>query len=394
MSITFDYLIIGSGMAADAAAKGIREFDDVGRIGIVGDDADPPYTRPALTKKLWTDPEFNEDDNWLHTGTMTGATIMSATEIVSIDPDSHIVVSRDKKEFGYDQLLLATGGTVNTVDMPASERSIYFRTFADYRALRRLSGYERQVAVIGGSYIGMELAAGLAQNNTQVTLIYPQPILGGDIFPEPLAQAMQADFGNREIRLLGNTRVESGSSAHDSTLLRFADGSEQRFDGVVSGLGITPRTALAQGAGVEINNGIVVDEQLRTNIRDIYAAGDVACYPDRILGRQRVEHVNNATSMGATAGRIMAGSNEVYDHTPYYYSNVFDISWQAVGTLDSSLQTIADWREPLQSGVIYYLRNDRVAGVLLWNLADKLDAARAVLADERPQDAATLKARI
>src|SRR5699024_12720553 len=109
---------------------------------------------------------------------------------------------------------------------------------------------------------------------------------------------------------------------------------------------------------------------------------------------QRVEHVNNATSMGATAGRIMAGRNEVYDHTPYYYSNVFDISWQAVGTLDSSLQTIADWREPLQSGVIYYLRNDRVAGVLLWNLADKLDAARAVLADERPQDAATLKARI
>src|SRR5699024_9296946 len=158
----------------------------------------------------------------------------------------------------------ATGGTVNTLAMPASERSIYFRTFADYRALRRLSGYERQVAVIGGGYIGMELAAGLAQNDTQVTLIYPQHTPGGTRLPEPLAQTLQADYANREIRLLGNTRVESGSNYHDSILLRFADGSRQRFDGVVSGLGITPCTALAQGAGLEVDNGIVVDEQLRT----------------------------------------------------------------------------------------------------------------------------------
>src|SRR5699024_6617852 len=145
-------------------------------------------------------------------------------------------------------------------------------------------------------------------------------------FPEPLAQTLQADYANREIRLLGNTRVESGSNDHDSILLRFADGSRQRFDGVVSGLGITPCTALAQGAGLEVDNGIVVDEQLLTSMRDIYAYEDIAFYPDHTIRHQRVDHVNIAIRMGATAGRLIVGSNEIYAHTPFYYSDVFDTS--------------------------------------------------------------------
>lgn len=394
MSMIFDYLIVGGGMAADAAAKGIREVDKQGRIGVISDDIDPPYTRPALSKKLWIDPEFGPDDNWLSTAEATDAHVITGTTAVKLDPASHAVVTNDGDRFVYGRLLLATGGVPKTLDLPASERSIYFRSFADYRALRRLSGDGRKVAVIGGSYIGTELAAGLAQNNTQTTLICPDDILCGSMFPAELARHVDAAYEERGVEILRNTRVNSGVVEEKGVVLQLSDGSERRYNGAVSGLGIMPNVDMAENAGLEVNNGIVVDAGLRTSIDDIYAAGDVACYPDRILGRRRIEHVNNATQMGTVAGRIMAGSTEKYEHTPYFYSNVFDMSWQAVGTLDASLETFSDWTEPFKTGVVYYLDDARVVGVLLWNVEDKLDAAREVLAENCRQDASTLKGRI
>lgn len=394
MTRTFDHLIVGGGMTGDAAAKGIREIDDHASIGLVGDDVDPPYTRPALSKKLWTDPDFGPDDNWLGTAAATGASVMTGTTVSSVDPDSHVVNTNDGSPIGYGRLLLATGGAPRTLGVPASERSIYFRSFADYRALRHLSGGGRQIAVVGGSYIATELAAALRQNDTWATLIFPDRVLGGSMFPTELARHFEATYEQRGVRLVRNTRVESGTLEHDGVVLQLSDGSERFFDGMVSGLGIDPCVGLAQSAGLHVDNGIVVDERLRTGTQDIHAAGDVACYPDHILGRRRVEHVNNATRMGAAAGRIMAGSIEAYNHTPYYYSNVFDISWQAVGTLDASLETVCDWSDPLHSGVVYYLDGATPVGVLLWNVDADLDAAREVLADNRHQNAATLEGRV
>lgn len=394
MATDFDYLIVGGGMAADAAAKGIREHDPDGSIGIIGDDIDPPYTRPALTKKLWTDPDFSPDDNWLNTADKTGAQLITGTTITAIDPTQHTVTAQYGGRFGYGRLLLATGGKPKTLDVPAGERAIYFRSFENYHQLRSLSGNGRHIAVIGGSYIGTELAAALVQNDTRATLIYPDETLGGSMFPPDLAQHFEKTYRQRGVQLRPGAKVDSGTLDDDGVVLNLSDGSELRFDGLVSGLGIEPCVDLAASAGLKVDNGIVVDERLRTSIDDIYAAGDVANYPDHILGRRRIEHVDNAKQMGAAAGRIMAGSDEEYDYTPYYYSNVFDVSYQAVGTLDSSLTTVEDWAEPQQKGVVYYLDGDTVAGVLLWNVADKLDAARDVLADKRPQDASTLKGRI
>lgn len=394
MATDFDYLIVGGGMTADAAAKAIRERDPNGSIGIIGDDIDPPYTRPALTKKLWTDPDFQPDDNWLNTADATGAQLITGTTVTAIDPSQHTVTAQYGGQFGYGRLLLATGGKPKTLDVPASERVIYFRSFENYHELRRLSGSDRHIAVIGGSYIGTELAAALVQNATQATLIYPDETLGGSMFPSALAQHFEKTYREHGVRLYPKTKVDSGTPDDDGVVLQLSDGSQERFDGMVSGLGIEPCVDLAARAGLTIDNGIVVDEYLRSSADGIYAAGDVANYPDRILGRRRIEHVDNAKQMGATAGRIMAGSEEAYDYTPYYYSNVFDMSYQAVGTLDASLLTVEDWAEPLQKGVVYYLDGDTVAGVLLWNVKGKLDAARDVLADKRPQDAAKLKGRI
>ena len=142
---------------------------------------------------------------------------------------------------------------------------------------------------------------------------------------------------------------------------------------------------LAADAGLAIDNGIVVDEMLLTSHEDVYAAGDVAAYFDPIVGkRRRVEHEDNATTMGRWAGRAMAGQPEPYHYQPYFYSDLFELGYEAVGELDARLETVADWKEPCRQGVIYYLDGGRVRGVLLWNVWGQVDAARQLIAEPGP----------
>ena len=146
---------------------------------------------------------------------------------------------------------------------------------------------------------------------------------------------------------------------------------------------------------MKVDNGIVVDAGLRTSDPNIFAAGDVANYHDQVLGtRRRVEHEDNANSMGEAAGRAIAGEDVQYDYSPYFYSDMFDLGYEAVGRVDSRLETVADWREPFEKGVIYYLDQQRVRGVLLWNVWDQVDAARKLLAEPGPFDAASLKNKL
>ena len=166
------------------------------------------------------------------------------------------------------------------------------------------------------------------------------------------------------------------------------------MDGVVAGLGIEPNVALARAAGLEVADGILVDACLRTSAPNIFAAGDVANYPDARLGRRRVEHEDNATAMGRHAGRAMAGQARPYESLPFFYSDLFDLGYEAVGELDVSAETYADWREPYREGVVYYLRDGRVRGVLLWNVWDQVDAARALIAEPGPFTATDLQGRL
>ncbi|HZD11235.1 MAG TPA: FAD-dependent oxidoreductase, partial [Candidatus Binatia bacterium] len=158
---------------------------------------------------------------------------------------------------------------------------------------------------------------------------------------------------------------------------------------------ITPNVGLAETAGLEVNNGIVVDNALRTSHPDVYAAGDVANFCDQWLGvRRRVEHEDAANSMGRVAGRAMTGADVAYDHSPIFYSDMFDLGYEAVGRLDARLETVADWQEPYRQGVIYYLEQKRVCGVLLWNVWDKVDEARQLLAEPGPFHAEALQQRL
>jgi NADPH-dependent 2,4-dienoyl-CoA reductase/sulfur reductase-like enzyme len=163
----------------------------------------------------------------------------------------------------------------------------------------------------------------------------------------------------------------------------------------VAGIGLELNVELAQGAGLDTENGIVVDAHLRTSHPDIYSAGDVASFYNPVLEKRlRVEHEDNANSMGRVAGRNMAGKSESYDHLPFFYSDMFHLGYEAVGEVDSRLETFADWKKPNEEGVVYYLKDGRVRGVLLWNVWEQVEAARKLIAESGPFTAKNLKGRL
>ena len=393
MEHVHDYLIIGGGMAADAAAKAIAEVERGANIGIVGDEASPPYQRPPLSKALWKGGKSSADID-LATA-RSGATLYLGRHIVSLDRAAHVARDTQGDTYRYRRLLLATGATPRGLGFDGGERLIPFRSLADYEALRRYAKPGARIAVIGGGFIGSELAASLCGVGCKVTMLFPGTSIGAGRYPDGLCAYLDACYREHGVELRAGTKVTGGRAVDNGVALALSDGSTLRVDAVVAGIGVTPNTALAEQAGLAVDDGIVVDAQLRSSDPDIWAAGDVANFHSVALDRRmRVEHEDAAIGMGRHAGRAMAGVAGDYVSQPFFYSDLFDLGYEAVGLLDTRLQVVEDWREPNREGVVYYLDGGRVRGVLLWNVWDQVDAARALLAEPGPFDAASLRGRL
>ena len=393
MEHSYDYLILGAGMAASAAARGIRERDPRGSIGLIGAEAHPPYDRPPLTKDLWNGKKQPEaiwrDIESVH------ATLFPGRHATALDPKQKSVRDDHGDHYRYGKLLLATGGTPRRIAGLEGERVIYYRTLDDYRALRDALHEGMRIAVIGGGFIGSEIAAALAMNGARVTQLIAEDAIGARVYPQGLARFVTNYYRDKGVDVRGGAMVTGGVANDEGVTLALRDGTNVEAEWVVAGLGITPNVQLAEQAGLRVDNGIAVDAQLRASAPDIWAAGDVASYPDAALGTQRrVEHEDAALTMGEHAGANMAGANAAYTHLPYFYSDLFDLGYEALGDLDSRLQTVEDWKEPNREGVVYYLKDGRVRGVLLWNTWDQKDNASALIAENGPHDAASLKGRI
>ncbi|HWC24738.1 MAG TPA: FAD/NAD(P)-binding oxidoreductase [Flexivirga sp.] len=377
----YDYVIVGGGVAAAAAVGGIREVDESGSILVLGAEPDGPVYRPDLSKKLWLDKDASLEKTQLLDGKQ--AQLETSSPVAAIDPGAHTVQVQGGDTVTYGKLLLATGSTPRTLDLPDSDRVIYYRTAADYRRLRDLAGKDTEVTAVGAGYIGAEIASALTQNDAKVTMIFDEELVQQRIFPSSIAELITKDFTDRGVRLIAKKQVAAGSLADDTVAIQVGDGTSVEAGVVVVGIGVTPRVELAEAAGIDTDNGIVVDDHLRTSAPDVYAAGDVASYEDALLGRRRVEHVDNAEAMGKKAGRNLAGADEVYDYTPIFWSDLFDNGYEAVGDLDSRLDTVEDWNDDHTAAVVYYLGDDMVRGVLLWNVWDSSDKARDVIAKSR-----------
>ncbi|PPK72958.1 NADPH-dependent 2,4-dienoyl-CoA reductase/sulfur reductase-like enzyme [Methylobacter tundripaludum] len=387
----YPYLIIGGGMTAAAAVDGIREVDSTGGIGLISAEIDAPYDRPPLSKSLWKGKPL--DVIWRKTENKS-VKIHLGRVVKEIFPQQKRVVDDKGDVFTYQKLLLATGGKPRRLPF-GDDHIIYFRTLPDYRRLRALTETGRRFAVIGGGFIGSEIAAALAMNGKEVVMIFPGKAIGDRVFPSPLAQFVTSFYRQKGVEILAGEEIVGLETLGNQHVLKTRTNREIVVDGVVAGVGIEPNVELAQTVGLEVENGIIVDEFLHASHPDIYAAGDVAAFYNPALGKRiRVEHEDNANAMGRLAGRNMAGKSEPYHHLPFFYSDMFDLGYEAVGELDARLETFADWKRPNEEGVIYYLQNDRVRGVLLWNVWEQVEAARQLIAEPGPFTAKDLKGRL
>jgi NADPH-dependent 2,4-dienoyl-CoA reductase/sulfur reductase-like enzyme len=379
----FDYVVVGGGRAGISAVEGIRELDSSCSILLVGAESHLPYDRPPLSKQLWTG-KNEVSDLFVHDRAYferASVELASGERVTEIQPGEKTILTDRERSERYGKLLLATGGTPRRLQIPGAEAEgvYYFRTLDDYLELSR-DPEGQSILVVGGGFIGAEIAAALSMHGAHLTMLFPGRLMLERVFPEALARSIQEQYEQRGIRILSEDAPVSFASRGGWLAVETRRGVHLACDSIVVGAGIEPEIELARSAGLAIENGIKLNELLQSSDPDIFAAGDNANFPYLALGkRMRVEHWDNAIAQGKAAGRNMAGAGEPYEYMPYFFSDLFDFGYEAVGDVSSSLETYADWQDENETGVIYYLEDGRVRGVMLCNVWGKLDEARALI---------------
>ncbi len=388
----YQYIIVGGGMTADSAVRGVRQVDEDGAIALIGKESHPPYDRPPLTKGLWKGAGLEKI--WRRTESVAGVDLRLDRHVDQIDLREHLIRDDRGESLRFEKLLLATGGTPKRLPFGDPE-VVYFRDVDDYTQVRERAEAGDEFAIIGGGFIGSEIAAALAMNGFTARMLFPEVGIGARIFPEVLSLQLNHRFQDRGVSVYPGELASGLKDVHGRRHLVTENGRVVPADSIVAGIGLEPNAELARGAGLAVDDGVIVDQHLQTSHPDVYAAGDVASFYNPALDRRmRVEHEDNANTMGELAGRSMAGEEVDYDYLPYFYSDLFDDGYEAVGILDSRLETLADWQEPFRKGVIYYLQDRRVRGVLLWNVWDQVPEARALIAEAGPFEPSGLRGRI
>jgi 3-phenylpropionate/trans-cinnamate dioxygenase ferredoxin reductase subunit len=390
----YDYVVVGGGLAGASAVQEIRERDKNGSMLLIGGEKHLPYDRPPLSKKLWfgkkkVEEIFLHDLNFYDQNHIE---LMLDTKVASLDVKNKTVTDKKGGCYGYGKLLLATGGVPRTLPVHGGdlEGICYYRYLDDYLKVKKEAKEGKSALVVGGGFIGSEIAAALNINQVEVTMIFPEPYLVQRIFPEALGQAIQQHYIQKGIKILSSDKPASLVRKGSKFLTRTNKGKQIESDLLIVGIGIKPAVDLAVRAGLKTENGIAVNEYLQTSHPDVYAAGDNTMFPYQALGQNmRIEHWDNALNQGKWAGRNMAGDKAPYDYMPYFFSDLFEFGYEAVGEIDSRLETFADWQKENDTGVIYYLKDGKVRGAMMCNVWEKVDMARGLIKrgqQVRPED--------
>jgi NADPH-dependent 2,4-dienoyl-CoA reductase/sulfur reductase-like enzyme len=252
-----------------------------------------------------------------------------------------------------------------------------------------------RAVVIGGGFIGSEIAASLAMSGVSVSMIFPDEGLCSRVFPKKASSFLGSYYSSKQVRVIAGDSLAGIKGQPGRYELTTGKGLRLQSEIIVAGIGIQPDTSLAESAGLKTGNGIIVDEFLQTSATDVFAAGDVANFFCPALDKRiRVEHEDNANMMGEFAGINMAGTKQRYNHLPFFYSDLFDIGYEAVGEVDSRLDTFEDWKKEFEEGVIYYLQDRKVRGILLWNTWGQVENARALIEEKKVVSDDDLKGRL
>lgn len=458
------YLLVGGGTASHSAMRAIRGHDPKAKVLMITSENHSPYLRPALSKELWiTEQElrtnlsfrswngkersiFYEIDEFfipiqdLDSRENGGVSLIKNIRLERLDPDNRVAYLENGQKISYEKCLLAPGGKPKTLPeleaapQEVKERVVYFRTAEDFLKLEKISGSAKRIAIIGGGFLGSELACALSKRPAEEKIpsdqviyqIYPEPGNLGKILPQYLSEWVSKKIENEGAKLVPNAEVISVSMAQDKTIdIKLSTGNTINVDYIVCAVGLEPDVELAKSSQLEVDEktgGYLVNSELeaRTNV---WVAGDASCFYDVKLGRRRVEHHDHAINSGRHAGQNMVGAGKVYSHQSMFWSDLGpDISFEAVGIIDSSLETVsvfAKAEEPVIStdqegkgdnssnietsennlglknsseydkygkGVVFYLKNDVIVGILLWNIFGRLTIARRILNEQKRYD--------
>ena len=239
---------------------------------------------------------------------------------------------------------------------------------------------QKSAVVIGGGFIGSEIAAALNVTGYEVTMIFPTPTIADRVFPGQLAREIQKRFQEKGIRILNGRKPTAIAPRGDGVLVSTDRSDRVEAAIVIVGVGIDPEVKTALSAGVAVENGVIVNGRLQSSNPDIYAAGDNAYFPYEALGKSmRVEHWDNALNQGKQAGRNMAGAGEAYRYMPYFFSDLFEFGYEAVGDVRSDLDIVEDWEKENDTGVLYYLEGGKLRGAMMCNVWNRVEEARDLI---------------
>lgn len=461
------YLLVGGGTASHSAMRSIRGHDAKAKVLIVGNEPHGPYMRPSLSKELWlSDRDMRRDLNFkwwngkersifyeideffipidkLDQRETGGVSMINNMHVNRLDPDERIAYLENGQTIKYEKCLLAPGGKPKTLpELQAApdkvkDRIVYFRTAEDFLKLEQIAHTAKRIVIIGGGFLGSELACSLAANRRSqdkvpkdqvIYQIYPEAGNLDRVLPRHLSEYVSKKVEKEGAHLIPNVEVKHVALADDNSIaISLSNGDVIKTDYIVCAVGLEPDVELARSSGLEVDEktgGYLVNSELEAR-SNIWVAGDASCFYDIKLGRRRVEHHDHAVNSGKLAGSNMAGNSKPYTHQSMFWSDLgTDISFEAVGIIDSSLPTVSIFADPkdlttssndqgesdgkqdevksnktttttadnneeedkYQKGVVFYLKDNVIVGILMWNLFSRLTIARRILNEQKEYD--------
>lgn len=394
----FKYLLVGGGLASSSCAETLIKENASGAIGMFCMENFPPYHRPPLSKGLLLG-YSSENDIWIHSSEFyldNKINLMLNNRINKVDAEENIVIDANNNKYGFEKLLIATGCAVKQIPLDGSKLKnvFYLRTLDDEHQIKEAMRYASTAVIIGAGFIGMELASAFAQNGIKTTMVVRE----NTIFEKMGSPEMSLFFLNyykeQGVEIILNdqaSRIEGNDRAENVVTV---SGAEIPADIVAIGIGVYPNVDFLEGSGIEVNNGVLVNEHLESvNRKGVFAAGDVANYDDLVFGkRHRLEHWDNARKQGELAAKNMMGQQTPVHSVPYFYSEMFDISWEFIGDNTDVDETLLRGSFETQYAVLFFLKDKTLKAAFLMmstqaerNLCEKLIINRTSLSNFEDQ---------
>lgn len=363
-------------MVAGYAAKELVERGlKPGELAIISSDSALPYERPPLSKgflsgKDTADGILINSAEWYREH---GIEVRLRTPVAKLDSDSKSLRTSSGDQLGFENLLIATGAQPRQLDCPGNDLTgvFYLRSMRDSESIRSKAAGAKSAVVVGGGFIGMEVASVLAQKNVETTLIIREDRVWSRVFSPEISAFFDNYYSSHGVHIVKRTSIAALNGAGAVRSVKLSNGQEVACDLVVAGIGVAPATATFEH-NLRVENGFVVNEFLETDTAGISAAGDVANYPDHIFGkRRRVEHWDNAVSQGQHWARVVTGDRQAFVHVPYFFSDVFDLSYELWGDSEGANEIVIRGDAHTSSFSAWWLKNSQVVAAFVMNRPDE-----------------------